>query len=205
MKLKSAFLALALVAASSANANIILNGNFESGAFGPDWTSTGNVQVTGPVADAFYFGGGSAAKNGNFLVAFNSGQAAPNGVVSQTFGTSQGTEYAVTFDFGATSGGMQQIMADILGANGSVVKSFGATGMNAPADLKTFTFSFIANSNASTLRFSDFSGNNSINQDGLLDNVAVAAVPEPTSIALLGLGLLGVVASRRKSAKTKAA
>lgn len=205
MKLKSAFLALALVAASSANANVILNGNFESGDFGPGWTSTGNVQVATLVSGGSYFGGGSVAKNGNFLVAFNGGQAAPNGVVSQTFGTSQGTEYAVTFDFGATSNGFQQIMADILGANGSVLKSFGTTGVNAPADLQTFTFSFIANSDSSTLRFTDFSGNNSNNQDGLLDNVAVAAVPEPTSIALLGLGLLGVVASRRKSAKAKAA
>lgn len=32
---------------------------------------------------------------------------------------------------------------------------------------------------------------------------AAAAVPEPTTVALLGLGLLGVVASRRKSAKSK--
>ena len=205
MNLKSAFVALALVAASSANANIILNGDFETGAFSPDWNASGNVQVAGPAANAFYFGGGSAAKNGGFLVAFNGGNMAPNGVISQTFGTSQGTEYAVTFDFGATSGGFQKIMADILGANGSVLNSITATGTNAPADLQSFTFSFIANSNASTLRFTDFSTNNSINQDGLLDNVAVAAVPEPTSIALLGLGLLGVVASRRKSARTKAA
>ncbi|MEB0164456.1 PEP-CTERM sorting domain-containing protein, partial [Glaciimonas sp. CA11.2] len=33
------------------------------------------------------------------------------------------------------------------------------------------------------------------------DNVRVSAVPEPTSLALLGLGILGFVASRRKATK----
>lgn len=36
-----------------------------------------------------------------------------------------------------------------------------------------------------------------------LDNIKVSAVPEPTSVALVGLGLLGFAASRRKSVKSK--
>ncbi|HTD06053.1 PEP-CTERM sorting domain-containing protein [Undibacterium sp.] len=38
-----------------------------------------------------------------------------------------------------------------------------------------------------------------------LDNVRVSAVPEPASIALLGLGILGMGATRRKAAKAKKA
>jgi hypothetical protein len=196
-------LAVALVAfsASAANANIIANGNFESGTFS-SWTKTGNVAVTGMAGQGYYFGGGSFAQNGNALVAFNPGNGPTGGMISQNFATTMGTEYLVEFDFGATERGSQYIIANILGGNGSVLKSSGPTlGENLPVDLQHYSFSFIGNGDLATLQFVDFASNNTTNQDGLLDNVSVSAVPEPASIALMGLGLLGFAASRRKAAK----
>lgn len=64
-----------------------------------------------------------------------------------------------------------------------------------------FDISFVSDGSASTLQFVDFASNNSFNQDGLLDNVVVSAVPEPAGISLFGLGLLGFAASRRTAAK----
>lgn len=48
-----------------------------------------------------------------------------------------------------------------------------------------------------------FVRNGSLNLGGTVTLVSASQVPEPTTVALLGLGLLGFAASRRKSAKSK--
>ena len=55
------------------------------------------------------------------------------------------------------------------------------------------------------IAFNEIRINAPVNDAFVLDNLQfkASAVPEPTTIALLGLGLLGVVASRRKPAKTE--
>lgn len=76
-----------------------------------------------------------------------------------------------------------------------VTRAFAATGTGG---FLTQTFSFIAPDNEIVLTFTDITlaGQSS----GIIDNIAVALIPEPGTYALLlaGLGFIGFVASRRR-------
>jgi len=110
-----------VVAAGPAQANLIVNGDFETGATSP-WIFSGNVAVTGPASADFWFGGGSTAQNGTRATVFNSADTTPNGVISQTFATVLGETYQVEFDYDASQGGTQSIIASILGSDGATVR-----------------------------------------------------------------------------------
>ena len=96
------------------------------------------------------------------------------------------------FDFSSNSGGYQRVEF-----NGIDI-----SGILAPGALTHYLF----NVNGTGLDTLDFFGRNepSYNQ---LSNVSLTGdntnVPEPTTVALVGLGLLGFAASRRKSANSK--
>lgn len=200
MKLKFATALFALATlAGSANAeiiNVIKNGDFENGR--SQWTLTGNVDYASQTQGGFYWGGGSVAQNGTRAIAFNSGDRFANGTLSQSFATVQGYVYRVSFDYGSTSPSPQSMNYIVLAGNTTLANGK-VTDNNVSGLLDNYRFSFVGTGGMTTLRFLDANANNSISNDGLLDNVRVE-VPEPASMALMGLGLLGLGFGRRRKA-----
>ncbi|MEM7454797.1 MAG: DUF642 domain-containing protein [Planctomycetota bacterium] len=208
--------ALIAVFASCCSASLVDNGSFENpdvsdGGFGI--LNAGNTTLTGwTISD-----GGQTANNGGVTVidswniGFSSGiiaQASDGeqllnlqntgdaGTISQTLATTAGSQYLLTFDYGAVAFGTRT-----LNLNYEIDGQSQDLSVDIPAGFQQIgwfqeSLLFTASTNSTTL---SFTGNHFNGFYGVaLDNVAVNAIPEPSSMVLLGASLAGFVIRRRR-------
>jgi choice-of-anchor C domain-containing protein len=121
------------------------------------------------------------------------------GQISQTFDAVIGQQYRVSFQLAgnpASGDTIKDLQATVLGSTSSQIFSFDTTGKsltNMGWEERFFLFTALVDS--VTLQFTSFEGNP---YGPALDGVSVEAVPIPTAAWLLGTGLIGLVALRRK-------
>lgn len=207
--------ALLLVSQVAQGQNLIRNGSFEFGTFGPviadhfvdlnegstklsDWTIDFGT-VNWHRSESFNV---NPAQDGRYMIDFvnNVSYSQPYGGISQSFATTPGEVYRLGFWLAGPGGftpNPRVVEVDVAGALGLTFSTPASDANGVKWEFKQYDFTAAAAS--TTLAFR--APKNSTGYWGpFVDNVSVSAVPEPSTYALFGAGLLGlgVVARRRR-------
>jgi len=195
--------AVGLAAASELRAQVVLNGGFEDNA--GDFTAFPGYEAgNAPIEDFTSAGPGQSGINGapacctNFAPSvFSSAFAFIQGAgsLSQTIGGfTVGSNYTLTYQDAAR-------VQDDGDTNTLTTSIDGASLVTIPTSAGFITRSLNFTASAGTLTLLFQTGTPLDDQSIAIDNVSIAAVPEPSTMALLGLGAVGLVyAARRRRA-----
>lgn len=188
----------ALAAACSAQASTtVFADSFEATALGLNrgpagWTvSGGTVDVVGPGV------WGQLCLNTGRCVDLD-GSTGQAGLLSRSVSLTGGVSYLLSFDLAGNrrNAGSEQVLVSF-GSSSSLL-SFADASPTAAWQSFSLSFTPVSSGNY-VLSFQNQGAGNNIG--AMLDNVAVTAVPEPGSAALLLAGLAGVSLLRRRAAR----
>ncbi|MEH6559772.1 MAG: PEP-CTERM sorting domain-containing protein [Oceanicoccus sp.] len=189
---KALIVASSAIFAVSAQANLIVNGGFEEATVDGTWSFGNENGWEGDNVEVWDDFGAIGAFEGTKHAELN---AHPyDGTtfsIFQTFSTVVGETYNLFFAYGARSSEKEVFQVDV---TGSTAMTMSDHVVNVWSE---YSGTFVATETDTTLRFTSVIPDTGT-VGNFLDDVRVT-VPEPGSLALFGIGLIGLVVARRKA------
>ncbi|MBN8604209.1 MAG: cadherin domain-containing protein, partial [Planctomycetes bacterium] len=166
------------------DANLVTNGSFESGPFGSGTTPTGWTR-TGTSTDGTHTDSSRSTEGSNSYV-FGGWSSSAGGTISQNISTVIGQSYTLSFDISRTYADqvLGQVQATVLDGSTTILSQVASVGY---MGRQTFTYSFIATSASTTLRFADVTPY-AAGSDLDFDNVRVYATTGGNDTLIGGAG-----------------
>ncbi len=214
MKITLASFTLTLAGIASAQ-NLVQNGSFENGLFTdtygygyqfvepfdtnfPSWMVSHYELLRGKNGVTY---DGLTSSDGDYFLDLTGSQNNDMSVITQTIQTTPGQHYRLSVDLGLAphfNGYDQEGPITLRAHFGADSSDFNYHPTVPGMDWKTFSADFVAVDSFTQIQLEGVSKPSQNSFFGL-DNVKVEAVPEPTTIAALGLGAVAMLRRRKRS------